>query len=327
MTNTFARRASSPLLLGPGTYGMRTLIDRVRMAEEAGVDQLWLGQNPDHHDTTVVAAACLAAATSMSVGTAVLPIPGRHPVMVGQAATALADLSDNRFLLGLGTGHPFINEFVLGLPPVPAVAAMREFLTILRAYLRDGRVDYVGEHHAAHASNVTGQGPEVPIYLGAMRPKMVRLAAEHADGLLLWLAPPRYVEEHVLPVVDEVCKETGRDRSAIPILVEVPVYLPDDHRNLYEDLEGMITRYAMMPAYRHVMEQSGYGGRLERGAIDRAMIDDLVIAGGPDEIAGRLDDYRAIGCVPVPVASVGSGILELASEEAFARFVKAVCVG
>ncbi|WP_329521951.1 LLM class flavin-dependent oxidoreductase [Spirillospora sp. NBC_01491] len=331
MTSSFVvdgqERAWSPMLLGPGSHGLRTTVDRVRLAEEAGVDQLWLGQNPDDHDVGVMAAGCLAATTSLRVGTAVAPIPSRHPVAMGQLATGLADLSGDRFLLGLGAGHPFINEFVLGLPPVPPVAGMREYLTILRTYLQEGRVDFAGAHYGAHASNAGAYGPRVPVYLGAMRPKMIQVAVRQAEGLLLWLTPPRYIEEHVLPVVRETCAEIGRDPAAFPILAGVPVYLPDDHPNLHADLEGMLTQYAMMPSYRHVMEASGHADRLAGGELGREMIDDLAIVGDPDEVAARLEEYRAIGCVPLPAAAVGAAPLQLDGAEAFARFAKAVCVG
>lgn len=56
------------------------------------------------------------------------------------------------------------------------------------------------------------------------------------------------------------------------------------------------------------------------------MIDDLAIVGDPDEVAARLEEYRAIGCVPLPAAAVGAA-LQLDGAEAFARFAKAVCVG
>jgi F420-dependent oxidoreductase-like protein len=320
------RTAANPLLLGPGAHGLRATADRARMAEEAGAGQLWLSQVPDNHDSALVAAGCAAATRSMRVGTAVTPVAGRHPVLAAQAASALADLSGGRFALGLGAGHPFINEFVLGLDPVPPVAAMREYLTIVRTLLREGRVDFVGRHHTAHASNVTGHGADVPILLGGMRPKMIELAAELADGLLLWLAPLRYVEEHVLPAVHDACARVGRDPATLPVLVEVPVYLADDHPNLYSDLEGLITQYAMMPSYRHVFEASGFGDRLATGEIDRAMTDAIAIAGDAAEIAGRLEEFRTLGCVPVPATAIGDRPLELDTPDAFARFLKAVCV-
>ncbi|MFD0686456.1 LLM class flavin-dependent oxidoreductase [Actinomadura fibrosa] len=317
----------APLLLGPGTDSTATIMDRVRLAEDVGLERLWLDQMPGVHDAGVVAAACLAATERMTVGTAVLPVTARHPVAMGQLATGLAAMSGGRFTLGVGAGHPFVNEFVLGLPPSPPLAATREYLSVLRSYLRDGRVDFAGEHYSAHASNETPEGPDIPVFLGAVRPGMIRLAVEQADGLLLWLAPPRYVAEHVLPVVREACAEIGRDPATLPVYAIVSAYLADDHPDAYAGLEVMITRYAMMPAYRHIMEASGHRERLAAGDIDRAMIDDLVIVGDADDAAARLAAYREAGCTPVIAAALGSGVLQIDGADAFARFVKAVSVG
>ncbi|MDL4817191.1 LLM class flavin-dependent oxidoreductase [Actinomadura opuntiae] len=320
------RRAANPLLLTSGAHGLSATVDRARMAEEAGAEYLWLSQPPDGHDSAVIAAACAAATRSMHIGTGVIPAAGHHPVHIAQTVSALADLSGGRFALGLGAGHPFVNEFVLGLAPVPPVAAMREYLTIVRTLLGEGRVDFAGRHHTAHASNLTGHGAGVPILLGGMRRRMIELAAELADGLLLWLVPLRYVEEHVLPAVHDACARIGRDPATLPVLVEVPVYLAGDHPNLERDLEGLVIQYAMMPAYRHVFETSGFGDRLATGDIDRAMTGAIAITGDAGEIAGRLEEFRTLGCVPVPTAAIGDGPLALDTPAAFERYLKAVCV-
>lgn len=272
---------------------MATAVDRVRLAERLGVERIFLEQTVGGRDAGATAAAYGAATARVTIGTAVLPMRARHPLAMAQLAATLDDLSGGRFVLGIGSGHSFINEFSLGLPPMAAVRGMREYLTVLRTFLREGRVDFTGEYYAARAACDEDLRRDVPVYLGAVRPRMIHLAVEHADGLLLWMCPPRYVAEHVVPVVRAACREFGRDPAGFPILAGVTTYVPTDAADRdrrHTRMREIIARYSLFPSYRHVFDVCG-------GAAD--LIDELAIIGDHAWVRHRMAEYRAAGCTPM----------------------------
>src|SRR5882672_10095511 len=155
--------ARRPLMISPRYGSVGELTKRVQIADRLGVDQLWLEQQPDQRDALVVAAAYLNAAPTATVGTAVLPIYARHPVAMAQAAATLTEFSGGRFILGLGLGHRFINEFVLGYQQGPPIVTMREYLSIVRSLLADGVASTEGRTFTARSRYSSPHQP-VPIY-------------------------------------------------------------------------------------------------------------------------------------------------------------------
>ncbi|MFI5957620.1 LLM class flavin-dependent oxidoreductase [Cryptosporangium sp. NPDC051539] len=280
--------ASVPIMMSPRTLTMSGLQGRVRTAEKLGFDEIWVDQHPDVRDATLVASAYLQAAPTITVGTGILPIYARHPVTMAESAATLAEMSDGRYVLGLGYSHHFVNEYVLGYRQGPPIQVMQEYLFVVRTLLTEGGVDFDGEYFSAHTQYVNPR-PPVPIYLAALRPKMIRLAVESGDGLILWLCSPRYVAERVMPIVREACAEFGKDADAFPVLAILPTYTG---RNL-ADVRALWARsaksYRMLPHYRRILEAFG--------PVDP---DEVSLMGSPDHLAERMAAYRELGCVPMP---------------------------
>lgn len=296
--------APPPLLISPGRLPLRDAVRRVQLAEESGVRQVWVSQTATGHDAGTVATAYASATTTVHVGTAVIPVSHRNPVSMAQLSASLADLSGGRFTLGLGAGHSFINEFVLGRAPVPALPAMREYLTIVREFLTEPRVTFQGKHYSARAAREATGPVSIPIYVGALRGGMIRLAVEEADGLLLWMCPPAYIAEHVVPQVTRACREVGRDPAGFPIIAGVETHLTDDPASRYELLAPAIGQYAMFPSYRHVLTASGFAGQLAGRTVDKAMLEELTVVGDADDVRSGLDRYRLAGAVPMPSTAI-----------------------
>ncbi len=286
------------VMLPPEGLTMTQVMRRARQAEEAGADQIWVEQLPDQRDIGVVAAALATATSTAQIGTSILPIHFRHPVAMAQMAAAVDELSGGRFNLGLGLSHQFINEFQLGLTTGSPVRSMLEYTTIVRSLLREGKVQYEGRYFTGRTSYTAPRRPELPIYLAGLRPRMVRLAVEHGDGLLLWMCTAEFVRDHVVPGVRQACADLGRDPADFPILamVQTCCSAKEEVRQWYRrNLAG----YAMMPYYRRVLEASGVQDSLAKGRVDEAL-DALAILGDADHVRARLARYREAGCVPVP---------------------------
>ena len=282
---TVARR---PLIVSPRLFSADELLSRVRIADQLGIDEFWLEQQPDQRDATIFAAAYLNAAPTRTVGTAVLPVYARHPVSMTQSAASLAEVSGGRYQLGLGFSHQFINEFVLGYKQGPPIRVMREYLSIVRELITTGSVDMDGEIFSAHAQYTSPRRP-VPFYLAALRPQMIRLAVEFCDGILILLCSPRYIREHVMPVVHEACAEFGKSVDEFRVLVNLPAYAGSDAADHQAQWAKYVTSYRMLPYYRYVLDFHG-----------KHDADVLSLIGSREQIQDRIGEYRATGCVPVP---------------------------
>ena len=118
-------------------------LDKARAANDAGVSQLWLGQQMDY-DAIGLAALIGTAIPNIAVGTSVVPINPRHPLIVVAAAQTAQAATHGRFSLGLGLGVPFLEEAVFGLTTRETVQRLREYLTVLRAIRDDRTVNFRG---------------------------------------------------------------------------------------------------------------------------------------------------------------------------------------
>jgi probable F420-dependent oxidoreductase len=168
---------------------------QARRAEALGYDVFLM---PDHVGAQLAigpALAVVAEATSMRIGTLVWQNDWRHPALLAKEAYTLDLLSEGRFELGIGAGGSFPPEFDwLGIPmgePRDRVSRLEESLQILKGVACEGPFSFEGEHYTI--SNYEGhpkpvQQPHPPILIGAGGPRMIRIAAQHAD--IIGLLPP-----------------------------------------------------------------------------------------------------------------------------------------
>jgi F420-dependent oxidoreductase-like protein len=184
-------------VLFPNPEAINVVDDMVAQASRAhslGVRQVWLGQRFDH-DAIALAALIGAAVPSLGVGTSVVPINPRHPLIVASLAQTAQAASHGNFSLGLGLGahEPERQAFRASWPNT--ITRLREHLTVLRSVFDTGAVDFSGKEISAHPGwpvRVAGGAP-VPIYVAAMGPKALQVTGELADGTLPYLAGPRTI--------------------------------------------------------------------------------------------------------------------------------------
>src|SRR6184192_1908125 len=181
------------------TNAVRTLDESVSRAQEAerlGYESVWVTQMPDARDAAVLLAAYAAATQWVRLGTGVLPIYTRHPTAMAQMAATLDEVSGGRFILGMGISHKVTVETMWGLKIEKPVEAMREYLTIVRTSLRDGGCSFEGSHFTARWSYSAPRRPDLPIMISALNPRMLELAGEMADGVVLYMCLPAYIRDH-----------------------------------------------------------------------------------------------------------------------------------
>jgi len=199
-------------------------------AEEIGFDTVWTadellwrptdGPTQGWWECVAMTGAVAAATARVKVGTWIMSALHRNAGITAKAAETLDEISAGRFVFGLGSGHAGRQAHAFGLPEDHVFGRFAEAVEIIVPLLRQGRADVEGLFHAARDLEQRPLGPRpgrIPIMIGAKGPKMLRLAALHAD-IWSW-----YVEERSdlvefgprLAALEAACIDVGRDPATI----------------------------------------------------------------------------------------------------------------
>jgi F420-dependent oxidoreductase-like protein len=241
-------------------------------------------------------------------------------------AITLDHLTGGRFRLGLGMSGPQVVEGWHGVPYGKPLARTREYVEIVRAILRrDKPVEHAGEHYRMPAANGTGLGkplktivhplrPDLPIYLAAIGPKNVALAAEIADGWLPTIFAPKHA--HVFRAsLDEGFARGGRDGSGFDVAPMCPVMVGEDVQACRDMLKPYLALYVGgMGArnrnfYTRLVSRYGYEAEAARiqdlyldgrkgeaaGAVPDSLVDETCLVGPPGRIRDALGAWVEVG--------------------------------
>ena len=270
-------------------------VARVKAAERLGFESVWVTQLPHARDASLVLAAYAHATKRVSFGTGILPIYTRHPTAMVQMAATLDELSGGRFILGIGVSHKVTVESMWGLHLDSPVDAMREYLDIVRTSLRDGNCSIDGKHFTAHWTYSGPRRADMPIMISALNPRMLELAGEMADGIVLYMCSPAHVRNHIIPAVAAGRQKAGKTLDGFEVVAAVPVCLTKDRAGGHDAFRKTVERYANLPYYRKMMDASGYKAQLEAGEISAEMLDELAGIGDEEQVRDVVRRYREAG--------------------------------
>ncbi|HEY1455491.1 MAG TPA: LLM class flavin-dependent oxidoreductase [Candidatus Dormibacteraeota bacterium] len=279
----------------PAVKTMDESIARARAAERLGYESVWTTQMPDARDAALVLAAYAAATTRVRLGTGVLPIYTRHPTAMAQMAATLDELSGGRFILGIGISHKVTVESMWGLHLDNPVDAMREYLEILRASLREGSAGVDGGHFTARWTYSGPRRADLPIMISALNPRMLQLAGELSDGVVLWMCSPSHIRDHIVPAIKAGRENVGKTMEGFEVVAAVPVSLTSNRAGGLEVFRKTVERYANLPYYRKMMDASGFKSELEAGQASEAMLDQLAGIGDEQRVRDVIASYRQAG--------------------------------
>jgi alkanesulfonate monooxygenase SsuD/methylene tetrahydromethanopterin reductase-like flavin-dependent oxidoreductase (luciferase family) len=250
-------------------------------------------------DSFVVLAAYASATTRVGLANGVVPIYPRHPVAMAQAAATLNEVSGGRFRLGIGVSHKNAMEGMLGLTLNEPLAAMREYVAVLRGALGAG-CEFAGRHYRVRWSLALPKRPPAPpIYLAALSVKMLELAGEISDGAVLWLTPPAYVRDVALPALERGRRRAGKPLAGFEIVAAVPLAIADDRAGAIAAFRGELKRYLELPFYRAMMQAAGLGDGVaafdRSGEVPESLADALGGVGDARMARAYVDAYRKAG--------------------------------
>jgi probable F420-dependent oxidoreductase len=278
-----------------------------RLAERCGYRSFWTAETTGPEAFSLLGAAG-AAAPSLDLGTGVLALQLRSPMLVAMAGATLQALQpDREILLGVGISSPVVTQRWHGIPygerPLDRV---REYLTLLRACLSGEKVDFAGDFYQVKGFRLGVKlGERRPrIVLGALNPRMLRLAGELADGVLLNYLPA----SHVPWSVDRV-REGGNATTYAYV-----------HAGVCEREEGIelarrdLFSYAVVDSYAANFTRAGFGDEVDEirarfaegdragavKAVSDHMVDAIDVMGDEDTVLSTMQAYVEAG-VEVPI--------------------------
>lgn len=210
------------------------IVDYVKAADRLGVDFVWSAEAWGMD--AVGSIGYLAAVTDrIRLGTGIMQISARTPAATALTALSLAQISNDRFVLGLGVSGPQVVEGLHGAAFAKPLARLREYIDIVRMGLRGERLVYDGDHYVLPRPGGEGKPlkssippkPDLPIYLATLGPRSLELTGEVADG---WLGTS-FIPERADVFLDSIrtgAAAAGRDISEIDIQINSQVIVSDD---------------------------------------------------------------------------------------------------
>ena len=328
------------LMLGYAARRIELPMDLIQAAESLGVYAIWTAEA--YGSDAVTPLAWIGAQTQrLKLGTAIMQMSGRTPANTAMTAMTLNQLSGGRFLLGLGLSGPQVVEGWHGQSYARPLVRTREYVEIVRAiFRREERLMYTGQWYQVpyQGADATGLGkplkstleaqPDIPIYLAAIGPQNVRLAAEIADGWLpIFFSPQRYADVFK-PAIDEGLARAGKSLAQFDIAPTVNVVVNDNLDIAYNMLRPFLALYiGGMGAkgrnfYHDLATRYGYGeaadtiqdlylsGRQPEAmmAVPPALIDEVALVGSKERIKERLALWQA-----APVTTLNLTVFDVES--------------
>lgn len=301
------------IFAGGGTT-IRQMAELARQAELAGLDSVYVTEA--WRSGFVPLAAIAQATDSIEIGTYILNAYARSPWLAAMSAVDLDELSGGRLVLGVGTGNKHINEVWQGVPQQRPLRKMEQYVSVLRRAVatRAGEeLDYAGDMHAMRwTPAVPPLRPAIPVFLAAVFPGMVSVAARVADGIALGaLLSPEYIRDVVRPRFEEAALAAGRDPAQLGTTTAPFVSVGEDAEAARNAARAAICRlYAPLPHpyYDYALREQGFSRAADHatkwmaeGQLERAMegftddvIDAVVIAGNIDHCRRLLQRFEGV---------------------------------
>ncbi len=311
--------------LGYSTDRIYLPLDLIEAADKSGVDSVWTAES--YGSDAITPLAWVGARTQhLKLGTAVMQMPARTPANTAMTAITLDQLSGGRFVLGLGLSGPQVVEGWHGQPYGKPLGKTREYIHIVRAILQRAKpLEHTGAHYHIpyQGADASGLGKplksiihgraDLPIYLAAIGPKNIELAAEIADGWLPVFFSPRHYASVFKPHIEAGLAKAG-GKTNFAIVPSVPIVMGDDvdfcralikpfvalyvggmgakGANFYADLAG---RYGYAAEAEQVQTLYLAGKKREAAAVvPDALVDDIALCGPQARIADRLALWQSV---------------------------------
>ncbi len=290
------------------------MVELARLAEDAGCESVWIAETRITRDGFVPAGAIAARTSQIGIGTGIVNVFTRGPVLSAISFATLDEASGGRAIAGLGAGSPLVLA-AQGQGFEKPLTRLREYVEVQRLLLRGGPVHYQGETVRLEGAQLEFEPfrADIPVHLGVTGPKALELAGEIADGAMLnGFLPPDYVRRARARIAAGAAR-AGRDQAAIDISMAMITAVDPNGAAARDAARPFVAMY--MTRMPNIAAEMGFGdellarvrsavadGGIEAGLpyVTDAMVTAVTVAGTPDECRARIADYRAAG-VGLPI--------------------------
>lgn len=298
------RRVAVTLPAGPR---VEDTVELVQWAEANGYPDVWFSDS-GAPDSLTMAAALAHHIKGMRVGCAVTPVYTRAPSVLAATANVLGQVYPGRFVMGLGSSSETIMTRFNGIALEKPLTRVKETAIMVRAMLAGEKTSF---ELSTLSSNGYRQAPlesPPPLYLAALRPKMIEMAAEHGDGVIFNLWPksalPRMMEH-----VRIGAERAGKRAEDVEVVNRKMVLVTDDKQDGYRRFRMNFAPYYANPVYNNFLAWAGYeetAGEILKGwankdrerttgAFTEALIDEIALIGTADEVREGIRQDAANG--------------------------------
>jgi F420-dependent oxidoreductase-like protein len=269
----------------------KAALEQIEAAEQAGLDVAWMTCGGVAPDPLAVFSAAALRTQRIEFGTCIMPTFPRHPMALAQSAIVVDSLAPGRLRLGVGPSHEPAMRGTWGLDFTRPLEHLREYVTILNAAFKDGKVDVDGKRLQAHAE-FAGTA-DIRVMVSALRHNAFALAGELTEGGISWVTPPEHIRDVAIPALREGAARAGR-RDAPPAVVHVPIVVSTDAKAVLAQAQAQMGFYQRLPFYRAMWLEAGYEDAAGT-EFTQAMCDALVVSGSEQQVADRIRALPGFG--------------------------------
>ena len=276
---------------GDSAKKVAKLVKDIEWAESAGLDTAWMPQVPNDFDCLTMVALMASRTTRIELGTAVVPLQAQHPIALARQALSVHAVANGRLALGVGPSHHWIIEDMLGLPYEKPAGYTRDYLEVLHAAFENpGAVDVENGTFTVHNPLDLPPVSPLPVLVAALGPVMLKLAGEHADGTVLWMADERAIGDHIAPRITKAAADAGRPAPRIVAGIPVCLCANSEIDAAKERANRILAEAETSPNYQKL---------LDRG--DARDVGDLLAAGDEESILARFKQFADAGVTDLSV--------------------------
>jgi 5,10-methylenetetrahydromethanopterin reductase len=276
----------------PGGYGdtLSQLVAEYEQARAAGVSSVWMTQHLGFDALTLISSWGVEG--DVEVGTAVIPVQTRHPVVLAEQALTAQALCGGRLALGLGLAHADTLEGLYGLPRRRSVSYLSDYLSTLDALMAGTRA--TPNESFGFSTRLGAELPTPPsVLIAALGPRMLQLAGERSAGTITWMTGAATIESYVSPTIRAAADAAGRPDPRV--VVCLPVCVTENPASARERLGAVIGGYRGIPSYEAMLEREGVADAV-----------DVAIIGNADEVGAALTGLPSRGATDVAAIPLGN---------------------
>ncbi len=282
-----------------------------KLAEDNGFGYVWITDHYNNRNAFVMLSTIAKATQRVRMGTGVTNPFHVNPAVIASAIATINELSGGRAVLGIGAGDKFTLEKI-GVERSKPLKAVREAVEIIRKLLSGESVEFEGEVFKFIGAKLTFSSGNVPIYIGAQGPKMLRLASEIGDGVIINASHPKDVR---------IAIENLKPKDGFDVAV-CSAFSVDRNREVAIQNAKVVVAFIVASSPKEVLERHGIdedSANAVRSALNEAftkgrwkelaetvsdeMVEAFSISGTPDDVIGRIEELKDMGVTQLVIGS------------------------